>query len=154
MIGISSDKAFHRLCAALERPDWSDDPRFRTNLDRVRHADVLEQLISEVLQSHPVAHWSEILDQHDVANDPVQNPEQVLADRQLAAVGQLAAIALGHEGSALLPGLPIGLSMNPPAIQGPPPAVGEHTRAILREAGYEPAEIEELLRLGVCSESE
>jgi crotonobetainyl-CoA:carnitine CoA-transferase CaiB-like acyl-CoA transferase len=154
MIGISSDKAFRRLCEALERPEWCGDPRFQTNLDRVRNADALERHISEVLRAHPVSHWSAVLDRHDVANDPVQNPEQVIADRQVAALGQLAEIALGGEASpALLPRLPIGLSKTPPAIQGPPPSVGEHTRDILREAGFEPAEIEELLRSGICSGS-
>ena len=89
-----------------------------------------------------------------MANDPVQNPEQVLADRQVAALEQLAEVALGgEEGPALIPRLPIGLSMTPAAIQGSPPIVGEHSRAILREAGYEPDEIEALLRSGACSES-
>jgi len=151
MIGISSDKAFRRLCEALDRPDWPDDPRFRTNVDRVANAAVLETLISEALRAHPVSHWSEALDRHDVANDPVQNPEQVMADRQTAALGQLAEVALGGEEPALLPRLPIGLSLTPPALRGSPPQVGEHTRQILREAGYEPAEIEELIRAGVCA---
>jgi crotonobetainyl-CoA:carnitine CoA-transferase CaiB-like acyl-CoA transferase len=151
MIGISSDKAFRRLCEALERPEWSDDPRFRTNTDRVRNADVLEQLISGVLGNHSVSHWSAVLDQNDVANDPVQNPEQVMEDRQVAALGQLEEIALeGQEEPALLPRLPIGLSVNPPAIQGPPPGVGEHTREIMGEAGYLSDEIDELWRMGVC----
>jgi len=95
------------LCEALERPQWSDDPRFATNTDRVHNADVLEQMISEVLRTHPVAHWSAVLDQHDVANDPVQNPEQVIADRQVAAIGQLAEVALGGDVTpALVPRLP------------------------------------------------
>lgn len=154
MIGISSDKAFRRLCEALERPQWSDDPRFLTNPERVRNADALESLISKALQAHPVSHWSAVLDQHDVANDPVQNPEQVLADRQVTALGQLAEVALnGEERPALLPRLPVGLSMTPAAIQGSPPRVGEHTRNILREAGYELDEIEDLFRSGACSES-
>jgi len=153
MIGISSDKAFRRLCEALDRPDWPDDPRFRTNVDRVEHAAVLEILISEALRPHPVSHWSEALDRHDVANDPVQNPEQVMADRQIAALGQLEEVALGGEEPALLPRLPIGLSLTPPSLRGSPPQVGEHTREILREAGYAPAEIDDLLRSGVCRAS-
>jgi crotonobetainyl-CoA:carnitine CoA-transferase CaiB-like acyl-CoA transferase len=47
--------------------------------------------------------------------------------------------------------LPIGLSLTPPAPQGPPPSVGQHGRSILHEAGYSGAEIEELFRSGVCS---
>jgi crotonobetainyl-CoA:carnitine CoA-transferase CaiB-like acyl-CoA transferase len=152
MIGISSDKAFRRLCEALDRPDWPNDLRFRTNVDRVANASVLEELISQTLRAHPVSHWSAVLDRHDVANDPVQNPEQVMADRQIAALGQLAEVALGGEDPALLPRLPIGFSLTPPILQGPPPQVGEHTWEILREAGYEPAEIEELIRAGICGE--
>jgi crotonobetainyl-CoA:carnitine CoA-transferase CaiB-like acyl-CoA transferase len=150
MIGVSSDKAFRRLCEALEKPEWFDDPRFRTNTDRVRNSDVLEELMCEVLGTKSVSHWSGVLDEHDVANDPVQNPEQVLADRQVAALRQLAEVTLGEQAPALLSRLPIGLSMTPPEIQGPPPAVGEHTREILREAGYQAAEIDDLLRTGVC----
>jgi crotonobetainyl-CoA:carnitine CoA-transferase CaiB-like acyl-CoA transferase len=154
MIGVSGDKAFSRLCRALERPEWLNDPRFATNADRVRHADALEELISAVLRNHPVSHWSDVLDKHDVANDAVQTVEQVIADRQVAALGQLEEVSLGgHEGSALLPRLPIQLSATPAAIQGPPPAVGEHTREILCEAGYEPEQIERLIANGICCEA-
>ena len=149
MIGISSDKAFYRLCEALGRLDWRDDPRFRSNVDRVKNADVLEAVISDVLRTKPVSYWSGVLDRHDVANDPVQNAEQVLADRQTAALGQLTEVELpGHE-PALLPRLPIGLSLTPPEVHGPPPAIGEHTREILKEAGFATSEIEELFRSGI-----
>src|SRR5581483_11125793 len=89
MIGISSDKAFRRLAAALDHPEWPDDPRFRTNPDRVRYTPELDSCITEVLRSRTVAHWNAVLDRHDVANDPVQNAEEVMHDRQTAALGQL-----------------------------------------------------------------
>ena len=150
LIGISSDKAFRRLAEALGKPEWAEDRRFRANPDRVRHTPELDQCISEILRGHSVSHWTEVLDRYDVANDPVQTPGQVLADRQAAALGQLEEIALAGEKSALVPRLPIGLSLTPPSIQGPPPGVGEHTRAILREAGYSDREIQTLIDSGIC----
>jgi crotonobetainyl-CoA:carnitine CoA-transferase CaiB-like acyl-CoA transferase len=150
MIGISSDQAFRRLAEALARPEWADDPRFRTNPDRVRNTPELDSLISAVLASHPVSYWAGVLDRHDVASDPVQTADQVMADPQVAALGQLEPIELAGQGRALLPRLPLDFSLTPAAIQGPPPEAGQHTRAILREAGYEDAEIEDLLRGGIC----
>ena len=150
MIGISGDKAFRRLCEALDKTEWADDPRFRTNPDRVRNTVELDRCITEVLRAYPVSHWTAVLDRFDVANDPVQNPEQVLDDRQVRALGSLAEVELAGEEPALLPRLPVGLSRNPPVVQGPPPQPGEHTRAILGEAGYTDLEIEELLRVGIC----
>jgi crotonobetainyl-CoA:carnitine CoA-transferase CaiB-like acyl-CoA transferase len=152
MIGISGDHAFRRLCAALGNPQWAEDTRFRTNPDRVRNSRELDELINGVLRPQTVRHWSAVLESHDVANDPVQDPAQVLEDRQVAALGELAAVELADEEAALLARLPIGLSRNPPAIQGPPPEVGEHTRAILQETGFTESEINDLLRGGICGE--
>ncbi len=150
MIGISSDKAFRRLCEALGNLGLGEDPRFRTNVDRVRNVDALEQLMCETLRTKPAAEWSEIFDRHDIANDPVQNAVQVIEDRQTAALNQLEEVALNGEAPALVPRLPIGLSATPPEIQGPPPALGQHSRDILREAGFDESEIEDLIRGGVC----
>jgi crotonobetainyl-CoA:carnitine CoA-transferase CaiB-like acyl-CoA transferase len=46
--------------------------------------------------------------------------------------------------------LPIALSLTPAGPAGPPPALGEHSRVILREAGYPDAAIDELIRSGAC----
>ena len=146
MIGISSDQSFGRLAAALDHPDLADDPRFRTNQDRVRNTPELDHILSGVFALYPRSHWMEILDAHDIANDPVQTPDQVLGDRQVAALQQLEQIELpGQEGS-LIPRLPLGFSLTPPAMQGPPPRVGEHSREVLQEAGFPESEIEGLLR--------
>jgi crotonobetainyl-CoA:carnitine CoA-transferase CaiB-like acyl-CoA transferase len=151
MIGISSDKAFRRLADALGKPEWANDPRFRTNPDRVRHTPELDRCIAEVFRTHPVSHWTAVLDRHDVANDPVQAPDQVMADPQVAALAMLEEVPLAGQPSALLPRLPIGLSASAPSIQGPPPELGQHTRAILREAGFSDAEVAELVGSGAAA---
>ena len=150
MIGISSDAAFQRLAEALQRPELSGDPCFRTNLDRVRNTAELDRRISEILVRHPREYWTAALDAHDVANDPVQTPDQVMDDRQVAALKLLETIGLQGEECTHVPKLPIDLSLTGPAIQGPPPVLGQHTRAILEESGFADAEIEQLLRDKIC----
>ncbi len=150
MIGISSDGAFRRLAEALGNPQWAGDPRFLTNPDRVRNTAELDRCISEVLGEYGVAWWADVLDKHDVAFDPVQTPEQVMSDPQLAALRQLEDIEIPGAEPARVPRLPLELSGTPVIIQGRPPMLGEHTRAILREASFSDADIEELLRQGVC----
>jgi len=150
MIGISNDRQFRRLCDVIGKPELADDPRFETNPARVAHVDALEVLISDVFRTQPASHWVAALDAADVPNDAVQKAGQVLADPQLAALGQLAQVTLPGEQSAVVPGLPIELSLTPSRVAGPPPALSQHSRAILHEAGYSDAEIEELARGGAC----
>jgi crotonobetainyl-CoA:carnitine CoA-transferase CaiB-like acyl-CoA transferase len=151
MLGISSDRAFHRLCLALGHEEWASDARFRSNPDRVANVDELENLIACVLRTRPTAHWVALFNEHDIANDPIQTPHQVLEDPQAAALNLFAPIDLPGEQPIVLPRLPIGLSLTPPMPQGPPPSVGQDGRSILREAGYSDSEIEKLIGLGACA---
>ena len=151
MIGISNDRLFRRLCAALGREAWVQDPRFATNASRVRNRAELEGPIAELVRAQPSAHWLALCKQHDVPADAVQNAQQVIEDFQVAALDQLAEVTLEGHGPAKIPRLPIGLSATPPAVMGPPPKLGEHGRAILSEAGYSDAEIDELVRSRACA---
>jgi crotonobetainyl-CoA:carnitine CoA-transferase CaiB-like acyl-CoA transferase len=150
MIGISSDRQFHRLCVALGHEEWASDARFRANPERVANVDELENLIGEVLRTQPTAHWVKLLDENDIANDAIQKPGQVLNDPQAAALGLFAQLDLAGEQPVAMPRLPIGLSQTPPCFQGPPPSAGQHSRAILQEAGFSDAEIDDLIRAGAC----
>lgn len=150
VIGISNDRQFRRLCEVIGKPDLPDDPRFQINPSRVANVDALEAIISEVFRTQPAAHWVEVLNAADVPNDAVQKAGEVLNDPQLAALGQLTQVPLAGDQSAVVPRLPIELSLTPSRPAGPPPGLGEHGREILRQAGYSDAEIEELGRNGAC----
>lgn len=151
MIGISSDAQFRRLCSALGHSEWATDPRFCTNPNRVANVDALENLIAGVLRTQPTSHWVALLDKCDIANDAIQSAGQVLEDPQAAALGLFTDIQLTGGQPVVLPRLPISLSLTPPAPQGPPPSVGQHSRSILQEAGYSDSEIAELARSGACA---
>ena len=136
MLGISSDRQFQRLCQALGHEEWAADPRFRRNPDRVANVDELERLIGEVLRTQPTAHWVALLDECDIANDPIQSPGQVLQDPQAAALGLFTQIEFEGRRTRGPAALADRAFKDAACSQGPPPAVGEHGRAILQEAGY------------------
>jgi len=153
MIGCSNDRLFRRLCTALDRPEWAEDPRFAGNVQRVCHRDELEGgLLQAEFKQKPTAHWTDLFDKHDVPVSPIQTAGQVLEDPQLEALGQMETLFLpGHEDRAVaVPRLPFELSKTPAEMLEGPPALGQHGRAILAEAGYAETEIEELVRSGVC----
>jgi crotonobetainyl-CoA:carnitine CoA-transferase CaiB-like acyl-CoA transferase len=152
MIGISSDRQFQRLCAALCHDEWATDEKFATNPARVANVDELEYLLGGVLQSQPTSHWVALLDMCDIANDGIQTAGQVLNDPQAAALDYFANINLPGEQPIVLPRLPISLSLTPPAPQGPPPSTGQHGRGILHEAGFSDAEIDALMKSGAAGE--
>lgn len=153
MLGISNDRLFRRLCRAMERPDWADDPRFVSNVQRVRNRDELEAQLQQVFAQMPTAHWMALFDASGVPISPIQNAEQILNDPQLIAIGQMESVRLPGEvkASADIPRLPVELSETPPGIGGPPPKLGEHGRAILMEAGYSADEIDQLGAIGACA---
>ena len=151
MIGISNDRLFKRLCSALAKKEWAQDPRFSSNTNRVKNRDELDALIVAELRAHPTSHWRDVFSRFDVPNDAVQNTEQVMRDPQVEALHQLTELALRGEHPVSVPRLPIGLTETPPAVSGPPPELGEHGRAILNEAGYSDSEIEDLVRSGACA---
>ena len=149
MIGCSNDRLFRRLCKALDRGEWSADPRFASNVLRVRNREALEGGLQELFKEKRTAHWTELLDAHDVPVSPIQTAGQVLDDPQLAALEQLKNVCLNGS-SIAIPHLPFELSETGTEIAGPPPAHGEHGRCVLSEAGYSDVEIEQLAREGVC----
>lgn len=152
MLGVSNERMFRRLCAAIERPDWVKDPRFATNVLRVQNREDLEASLQQVFREKTTAQWTVLFDAHDVPFSPIQNAEQVLNDPQLAAIGQMETMFLpGTENQNIaVPRLPFELSLTPQELLPPPPALGEHGRGILAEAGYTEAEIRQLAECGVC----
>jgi crotonobetainyl-CoA:carnitine CoA-transferase CaiB-like acyl-CoA transferase len=147
LIGISNDRLFGRLCTAVA---LEHDARFATNAGRVKHRSALDALLAGVLSQRTTGEWLEIFDRAGVPASAIQSAGELLADPQLAALGQMSEAMPG----VLSPDLPIGFSRRLPA-QGPPPKLGEHTRAILAEAGFDDGEIESLAerRIIECPQS-
>ncbi len=122
MVAAGNDNLFRRLCAALDRPGLAEDPRFRSNKDRVVHRAELVPLLAEIFATQPVAHWARLLEAAGIPNGPLHTLDQVVADPQTLALGMIQR----RPGSALgLVGLPLSFDGIRPQFAKAAPALGE-----------------------------
>jgi crotonobetainyl-CoA:carnitine CoA-transferase CaiB-like acyl-CoA transferase len=142
MIAAANDRLFAQLCEGIGRPDLVDDPRFRTNPDRLAHREELLPLIRERIAEKPSSHWLSVLSAIPVA--PVQDVAEAAAHEQTRASGMLQELD-GLETVAL----PVQVDGARVAHHSPPPLLGADSAAVLDELGYTADEVAALAEAGV-----
>jgi crotonobetainyl-CoA:carnitine CoA-transferase CaiB-like acyl-CoA transferase len=131
-----NDKFFGNLCAALGRPELTDDVRFATNDARLEHRDELDEIISGFLAARPRQQALDLLWDHDVIVGPVNDYADVFTDPQVVH-NKMVVDVDHHSGPLRVTGVPVRLSANPGAVRRPPPGLGEHTAEVLGELGFD-----------------
>lgn len=149
-VGASGEKLWRAFVTQVcDRPQWLDDERFRTNLLRVRNADALEREIEEVLGTRPTAYWVEKLEAVGVPGGPVYTYDQTLADPQVRARRMVHDIEHPRIGMMKTLGLPVKSSGELTCIRRPAPLLGQHTREVLADLGFNEVDAAGLIDQGV-----
>ena len=134
VLSIGNDPTFKRFCDAFELSDLLADPRFATNAARVSNRQLVTDTLTPVMQRHPTAWWVDRLEALKVGCGPINTLEQVFADPQVQTRG--AVVHMPHaatpDGVKVIAN-PVRLSETPPTYRLPPPMLGEHTDAVLRD---------------------
>jgi crotonobetainyl-CoA:carnitine CoA-transferase CaiB-like acyl-CoA transferase len=132
-IAVGNDAQFARLCACLELPELARDARFAHNTGRVEHREALVSMLGAALAARSTAHWEETLRAANVPCGAVRSVPEAFADPQVEARGMLVRVPHPHAGSIELVASPLHLSATPVDVRRAPPALGQHTREVLRE---------------------
>jgi crotonobetainyl-CoA:carnitine CoA-transferase CaiB-like acyl-CoA transferase len=149
IVACGNDNLFRKFCDAAGCPELARDPRFATNGKRVENRAEIARLIQEFFLKKTTAEWLELLEAAGVPNGPINNVAQVFEEPQVRARG--VKIELEHAAAGLLPlvASPMRFSGTPLEYRLPPPLLGEHTDAVLRELlGMSDAEIARLRAAG------
>ena len=149
VIAGGNDDIWRRLCDALDQGHLADDPRFRTNRDRVAHYAELRPLLDATLRTHTRDEWVKRLSAAGVPCGSVREISEVLADPQIAARGMVAEVEHPTVGRVKVISSPVKLSETPASVRTAPPVLGQHTEALLGELGYDRESIDGLRAAGV-----
>jgi len=126
-------KDWPKLCAAMERPDLLDDPRFATTDARREHCEEFVAVIDAEFAKYPMEEWARRFHQHDVLYGIVPATAEVASDAQMAANGVFVEMTDAPIRTIDSPVRVEGLAKRRPQM---PRAVGQHSRQILAELGY------------------
>ena len=140
LIGVQSDHGWRALAAdVFGRPDLVDDPRFATNVDRVAHRAECDAVVAEQSAQWTSAALSDRLAEVGVPAARINDVGAAAGHPQLRARDRWRRIGTEHAAVEAL--LPPATFADHEAPMGDVPALGEHTRALLAEAGWEAAAI-------------
>ena len=143
-VAAANDRLFRRLCELLGHSEWTADADFADDTGRVRHHVKLAMLIESVTTQRPRSHWTTLFEANGLPCGPINNYRQVFEDPQVQARGMVVETDHPTLGRIRTLGSPIKMSETPPIVGRPAPLLGEHTREVLREVGYDDGEIERL----------
>ena len=138
---VTGDQEWERLCGAVGKHEWASDQRYGKGSARRQNGMELYEQLCAVFRTRSRAEWLTILHNADVMCAPVNEWSDVFEDPQISAnhlfmemehplAGQVRTVAPGGR-----------LSEVPASPNRRPPLLGEHTRAVLSELGYEDAAI-------------
>jgi formyl-CoA transferase len=148
-IAVVNRPQWQHFCLALDLGDLLEDPRFVDNASRVSHRDELQELVKTRFARLTTAEAVRRLDEKGVPCAEVRDVAAVFADPQVRHLGLRRRMHHPVTGDIDVVAPPFHLSATPPALEKPPPRLGEHTEKWLREVGLGDEEIGRLRSEGV-----
>ena len=135
-----------RLYKALGVPEMIDDPRFRTNADRVANAEASEVPIRAFIAAHTLEEGMAFFEQNEITAAPVYDIDQFIADPHVKARQILVDLPDKDMGTIPMHAVVPRLSASPGALRRPAPELGEHTAEVLARLGVDGAAQQDLAR--------
>lgn len=150
-LGVVTDTQWQLFCDAFGFDDLKADPRLASNPMRVAERDWLIPLLRERLADYAASDISRIFETSGLPFAPIVKPHELFEDQHLKESGGLVDMQLTDGRRTSVPLLPITLGGERPGVRMDPPQIGQHSRELLAELGYDEAGIQALYEAGVVA---
>jgi crotonobetainyl-CoA:carnitine CoA-transferase CaiB-like acyl-CoA transferase len=148
-VALINERDWQKLCTAMERDGLADEPRFADRASRLANSDALYAILRPAFAAEPWAVWNARLTRAGLMHERLNNYAEFIEQPHVKEVGLfqfLRQVGLDVPVPvSALPGMP---RQDDGTSRAAAPALGQHTRAVLEQHGYDQAEIESLLKDG------
>jgi len=147
---IYNDKHWKAFFEMIGRQDMLTDARFASAEDRSRNFDAVYGFVADEMTRRTTGEWLAALERADIPVQRMNSLEDIMRDPHLAAIGYFRPIEHPSEGTLVSMKVPSEWSETAPEVRRHAPRLGEHTREVLREAGYTDAQIDDMASSGAA----
>jgi len=150
-IGITSDNHWRSFCNEFALQDLLADETLQTNPQRAVAHDRIEPIVAGIVKQRAYAEIAARLEALNIPFAPLNRPADLFDDPHLNQGGRMVDVLFPNGKRAPLPAIPLEMDGHRFDVRHQPPAKGEHSRAVLAEAGYTDAEIDTLIAQGIVA---
>lgn len=145
---ITQAAAWPKICRAINKPAWVDDPNYATPNARLTRLNEVFDAIESWTMTKTKFEVMQICNPLDIPVGPILSMKEISEEESLRETGTIVEIDHPERGKYLSVGCPVKLSASPAEVKRSP-LLGEHTKEILRsELGYTDNELDEILESG------
>ncbi|WP_175856172.1 CoA transferase [Burkholderia anthina] len=145
MLILLQDKDWQGLVQAMQLPSLLTDARFADGGARAKNADILVGLLDHAFARHPLAYWKALFDECRVVYGVAQNMEEIVNDEQMYANDIFVPLANPCGDATHTVSSPLQIAGVKKVAPRRAPDLGEHSRSVLRQLGYDDREIERFI---------
>lgn len=147
-VGAANQRNWLRFLDVIGAPELDEDQRFASNHDRIQNLPALEIILNEKLRHETTATWLTRMEEAGLPAGPVLDILEMHADPQAQARDMIVEVPHPKAGAVRTLGHPVKFTETPANIRRAAPLLGQHSREVLREAGYDDKEIEAMVASG------
>ena len=150
-VGVVSDSQWQAFCEAFDLIEFIEDKTMDLNANRVAKRDLIIPRIKQLFKQYDKQDLMEKLEQTGLPFAPISTPEDLFEDPHLNDSGGLLDIDLPQGGQTKLPALPIQMQGNRFGVKHQVPKLGEHTREVLQELGFDDVSIDQMIEASLVT---
>ena len=149
---VYNDKQWRAFFDLIGRPELLQDPKYATQEARSLDYEGAYALVAGEMATRTTDEWIVALEGADIPVQRMNSLADIVSDPHLAAIGYFREVEHPSEGRIRAMAVPSEWSDSAPEYRRHAPRLGEHTREVLREAGFKDGEIESMIGAGAAME--